>query len=178
LGLTGHAAATPGPAGTFRLLADALHLAAVSVWPGGLVCFALFLRCALGSQPSPLVKVAAKATHRFSTVSLMAVAVLSGTGLTMSFFFLHQVHDLWTSGYGRLLTTKVLVFFGMLAIGAWNLLVLRRKLGRQAQRDHGDEAASTARALFRNVVCEIVLGVIVLLIVAALGLTGPPVRSP
>jgi putative copper export protein len=178
LGLTSHAAAAPGAAGIFRFLVDAAHLVAASIWPGGLVCFALLLRCALRSQPSPLVTVAAMATHRFSTFSLMAVAVLSGTGLTMSFFFLHHVHDLWTSGYGCLLTTKILVFFGMLAIGAWNLLVLRRKLGRQAQRDHSGQAASTACTLFRNVLCEIVLGVIVLLIVAALGLTGPPERTP
>jgi copper resistance protein D len=177
LGLTSHAAAAPGPAGVFRFVVDAVHLGAASIWPGGLVCFALFLHCALRSRPSPLVTVAAGATHRFSTCSLLAVAVLSGTGLTMSFFFLHHVHDLWTSGYGRLLTAKLLVFSGMLAIGGWNLLVLRRKLGRQAQRDRNAEAGSTACTLFRNVVCEIVLGVIVLLIVAALGLTGPPAHS-
>jgi putative copper export protein len=66
----------------------------------------------------------------------------------------------------------------MLAIGAWNLVVLRRKLGRQSQRGHSGQAASTACTLFRNVLCEIVLGIIVLLIVAALGITGPPVHSP
>jgi putative copper export protein len=89
---------------------DAVHLVAASIWPGGLVCFALWPRCVLRSRPSPLVAVAARATHRFSTVSLMAVGVLSGTGLTISFFFLHQVHELWTSAYGRLLTTKLSIF--------------------------------------------------------------------
>jgi copper resistance protein D len=92
----------------------------------------------------------------------------------MSFFFLHQVHDLWTSAYGRLLTAKVLVFFGMVTIGAWNLLILRRKLGREAQPGNVDQSAPAARALFRNVCWEIVLAITVLLIVAALGLTGPP----
>jgi putative copper resistance protein D len=178
LGLTSHAAAAPGAAGIFRFFVDAVHLVAASIWPGGLVCFALLLRCALRSRPLPLVTVAATATHRFSTFSLAAVGVLSGTGLTMSFFFLHRVHDLWTSPYGRLLSAKILLFFGMLAIGAWNLVVLRRKLGRQSQRGHSGQAASTACTLFRNVLCEIVLGIIVLLIVAALGITGPPVHSP
>ena len=174
LGLTSHAAAAPGPAGLFRFLVDAVHLGAASVWPGGLVCFALFLHCALRSPPPTLVTVAARATHRFSTLSLMAVAVLSGTGLTMSCFFLHHVRDLWTSAYGRLLTAKVLAFFGMVTIGAWNLLILKRKLGRAAQPGNVGQGPPAARALLRNVCWEIVLGVTVLLIVAALGLTGPP----
>jgi putative copper resistance protein D len=92
----------------------------------------------------------------------------------MSFFFLHQVRDLWTSAYGRLLTAKVLVFLGMVTIGAWNLLVLKRKLGREAQAGNGGQSTTAARALFRNVSWEMVLGATVLLIVAALGLTGPP----
>ena len=177
LALTSHAAAAPGMTGTWRLLVDAVHLLAASIWPGGLVWFALLLRCALQSKPLPLLGIAARATHRFSALSLMAVGVLSGTGLVMRFFFLNQVHDLWTSAYGRLLTTKVIIFSGMLAIGAWNLLILRRKLGSQAQQPCGDEPAAPACALFRNVMCEIVLSAIVLLVVAALGLTGPPVRA-
>jgi putative copper resistance protein D len=176
LALTGHAAATPGRAGLFRMLVDALHLAATSIWPGGLVCFGLLLRCILRSQPGPPLTVAAGATQRFSTASLMAVAALSATGLTMSFFFLNQARDLWTSAYGRLLTAKVLVFFAMVAIGAWNLLVLRRKLGRQAQPGPSGRSTAAASALLRNVLWEIVLGAAVLVIVAALGLTGPPAR--
>jgi putative copper resistance protein D len=174
LALTGHAAATPGRAGLFRMLVDVLHLATASVWPGGLVCFALLLRSTLRCRPLPPLAAAAQATHHFSTSSLIAVAVLSATGLTMSGFFLHDARDLWTSAYGRLLTAKVLVFFGMVTIGAWNLLILRRKLGREAQPGNVDQSALAARALFRNVCWEIVLGITVLLIVAALGLTGPP----
>lgn len=178
LALIGHAAAAPGSAAAlFRFSIDALHLAAASVWPGGLVCFAVLLRCAMQSRPLPLVTVVSRATDRFSTLSLAAVAALSGTGLAMSCCFLHRVHELWTSAYGRLLTAKVLVFFGMLAIGASNLLVLRRKLGRQPRTERSSQSASTARALFRNVVWEIALAAFVLLIVAALGLSGPPARS-
>ena len=181
LSLTSHGAAAPGPAAVARTLVDAVHLLAASIWPGGLVCFALLLGCTVRARRStPVMVAAAAATHRFSTFSLAAVGGLSATGLTMSFFFLHQLQDLWTSGYGRLLTAKILAFFGMLAIGAWNLLVLRRKLWRQAQRAHGvpAPAAATARALCRNVLCEIVLSIVVLAMVAALGLTGPPVHQP
>jgi putative copper resistance protein D len=175
LALTGHASATPGPAGIFHLLADALHLAAASVWPVGLVCFALLLRSCLRARPVPLVIVAAQATDRFSTSSLIAVAVLGATGLTMSLSFIHHLHDLWTSGYGQLLTAKVLIFLGMVAFGAWNLLVLRRKLGREVRSEIAGRPASTAHALFRNVFWEIVMGTAVLLIVALLGTTEPPV---
>jgi putative copper export protein len=94
--------------------------------------------------------------------------------LTMSLFLLHHARDLWTSAYGRLLTAKVLLFCGMVAIGAWNLLVLNRKLGREAQPGNAGQPTPAAHALFRNVLWEIVLGTTVLLIVAALGITGPP----
>ncbi len=174
LALTGHASATPGPAGIFHLLVDALHLATASVWPVGLVCFALLLRSCLRARPLPLIIVASRATHRFSTSSLIAVAFLSATGLTMSFFYLHHAHDLWTSGYGQMLTAKVSIFLGMVAIGAWNLLVLKRKLAREAQRENVGQPAPAVRSLLRNVFWEIVLGTTVLLIVAMLGITGPP----
>jgi copper resistance protein D len=174
LALTGHAGATPGPIGIFHLLVDVVHLAAASVWPGGLVFLAILLRSILRSRPLPLVTVAARATERFSASSLLAVAVLSATGLTMSLFFLHHAHDLWRSAYGRLLTAKVLVFLGMVAIGACNLFVLKHKLGREAQPENVGQPATAVRALFGNVFGEIVLSAAVLLIVAALGMTGPP----
>ncbi len=178
LALTGHAAATPGPIGIVHLAADVLHLAAASVWPAGLVYFALFLRFCLRVRPAPLVTVAARATDRFSTASLLAVALLSATGLTIGFFMIHDPRDLWSTRYGRLLTAKILAFLVMLAFGAQNLLVLKRKLRQEAQPGSAGQPATAAAALLRNVVQEIVLGAAILLIVAMLGITEPPGMRP
>ncbi|MBV9492177.1 MAG: CopD family protein [Verrucomicrobia bacterium] len=174
LALTGHAAATSGPAGTVHLTVDAIHLAVTAIWPGGLVGFAMLLRSALRFRPAPLVGVAARATNRFSTFSLVAVAALSATGLAMSFFFLHDLRELWTTSYGRLLMSKVLLFAVMVAIGAWNLFVLKRKLRRHAHADQIGEPCPAMGLLLRNVRWEIGLGGAVLLAAVALGITEPP----
>ncbi|HEY0792907.1 MAG TPA: CopD family protein [Chthoniobacterales bacterium] len=174
LALTGHAAATPGAAGTWHLAIDALHLAAASVWPGGLACFALLLGSMMASPALDLRTAAARATTRFSASSLVAVAVLGATGLANSCFFFHDVRTVCTSLYGRLLLAKVLLFFGMLGFGAWNLFVLKAKLTRETQGAAAGRPTSTTRALFRNVLWEMALGTLVILAVAVLGMTEPP----
>jgi copper resistance protein D len=174
LALVGHAAATLGPAGGWQLAVDAIHLAATSVWPGGLLFFALLLRSTIALPSSDLRAMAARATRRFSAFSFFAVVVLSMTGLVTSLFLIHDVADLWKTMYGQLLTAKVLVFCGMMAFGAQNLLVLKPKLELEADRENASRETGAVRALFRNVLWELSLGGGVILIVAVLGITGPP----
>jgi copper resistance protein D len=176
LALVGHAAALPGPAGGLRLAVDAIHLAATSVWPGGLVFFALLLRSTLSLPSSDLCALAARATRRVSASSLVAVGVLSLTGLATSLFFVHNVGTLWTTTYGQLLTCKVIVFCGMMAFGAQNLLVLKHKVWVEAHGETAGTRTGAVRALFRNVLWEVALGGVIILIVAVLGITEPPER--
>jgi copper resistance protein D len=174
LALVGHAAAAPNPAGSLHLAVDAVHLAAASVWPGGLVFFALLLRSTIVSPPSDLRALTARATRRFSAFSLVAVAVLSMTGLATSLFFIHDVGDLSKTTYGQLLTAKVLVFCGMMAFAAHNLLILKPRVELEAHRENAARETGAVRALFRNVLSELALGGVVFLIVAVLGITEPP----
>lgn len=175
LALVGHATATPGPTGVLHLAIDTIHLAAASVWPGGLVFFALLLRSTIALPSSDLRMFAVRATYRFSTSSLLAVVVLSTTGLATSFFFIHDVHDIWRTTYGQLLTGKVLLFFGIVAMGAYNLLVLiKRKFCLEAHSMNVGRQTFAAQALFHNVLWEVALGAMIILMVAVLGMTEPP----
>lgn len=176
LALVGHASAALGPASGLHLAVDSVHLATASVWPGGLVLFALLLRSAIAAPASDLRVLTARATRRFSACSVVAVAVLSITGLATSFFFIHDASDLWKTTYGQLITAKVLVFGGMMAFGAQNLLVLKQRVELEAHQEKAGREMVAVRALFRNVVWEVALGVLIILIVAVLGITEPPHR--
>jgi putative copper export protein len=174
LALVGHASATLGPASGLHLAVDAVHLATASVWPGGLVLFALLLRSVIAAPSSDLRVLVARATRRFSACSVVAVAVLGTTGLATSFFFIHDAGDLWKTTYGQLITAKVLVLSGMMALGAQNLLVLKQRVELEAHLEKAGRKMVAVRALFRNVVCEVGLGALIILIVAVLGITEPP----
>jgi copper transport protein len=97
---TGHAVADPTP--TAAVLADAAHLAAMSVWLGGMVMvLAGLLRLA------PAAEMVA-ALPRFSRLAFGAVAVLAGTGVYQALATVGTPSALWQTNYGRLLSVKVL----------------------------------------------------------------------
>lgn len=87
---------------------DILHLASAAVWTGGLVQLVFALR---GGARADLVR-------RFSTLALVAVAVLSATGVIRALAELRAVSQLWTTGYGQLLIVKT-GLLGMLVGFGW-----------------------------------------------------------
>lgn len=158
LALVGHAGATPGPAGAFDIVFDAVHLLAAAAWLGGLPGLALLL--ASVRQPKAL---AARAAARFSALGIASVGALLLTGIINSWNLLSGPADLITTAYGRLLALKIGLFALMLAIAAVNRFHLTPLLaGLQARR-----------ALSRNSLAETGLGLGVLLLVGALGTMQP-----
>jgi len=154
LAWAGHAAAGGS---RFFTVADGFHLLAAGIWPGGLLPLALFLRSASDAA-------AIRAVHRFSAVSLVTVALLAATGAINAWHLVGGWAALGTTGYGRLLLVKVALFAAMVGIGARNLLALRPRLPEPAARV----------ALRGNVLAELVLGTVVIVIVAGLGMLPPP----
>jgi copper resistance protein D len=161
LSAVGHAAAGSGAAGAVRQAADAAHLFAAAAWFGGLVV--LFRLLATG--PDPLTT-ARRVVPRFSVVALIAVVIIVGSGVFEAMVFLGSPLALIDTGYGRLLIAKVIPVAGMIALGAFDRLVLVRAL------DGTDEALGLA-GLRHSVAAEIGLGTAVIAIVAVLGLMAP-----
>src|SRR4051812_24522221 len=121
--VAGHAldAGAPRP---LELAADVLHVAAASVWTGGLAALLVSLR-------SPEV------ARRFSRLALAAVATLAATGVVRALDGLSALDQLGDSGYGRALILKTVLVVLALAL-AWGT---RERLfaGREAGRRVGGE---------------------------------------
>jgi copper resistance protein D len=172
LAWAGHAGATLGAERPIHLTADAAHLIAAGLWPGGLLPLTLLLvRASRSSEPS-LLLVASAITRRFSALSLFVVGALAATGLTNSYFLVGSLRALIASEYGRLLMLKLLLFFTMIGLGVCNLLRLKPQLALANEQNATQRDA--LRKLMRNVIAELCLGTLVVLIVGALGATPPP----
>jgi len=159
--LVGHAGATPGIAGDFHLLSDMAHLLAAGAWLGGLPAF-LFVLMRARSEPgwSDFTVIM---TRRFSVVGILSVAILLASGLVNSWNLLSGPRDLLVTDYGRLIALKIGLFTAMVTIAAVNRFYLTPQLPKRA----------AMRALERNSLAEISLGLCVLVLVAILG-TRPP----
>jgi copper transport protein len=89
-------------------VADVVHVAAASLWLGGLVSLALALRAG-GDRRATLA--------RFSNLALVSVLVLAGTGVIRALAELDSVSQLWSTGYGRVLVVKTALLAALVGIG-------------------------------------------------------------
>ena len=108
--LAGHSATYGDHA--LALTAGVAHVWAAAAWFGGLLALAMHAwRGDRGVQ---------EATVRYSRVATIAVVVLLVAGMANGYARMDTVSDLWNSGYGRLLTAKMLVFAFALVF-AWQV---------------------------------------------------------
>ena len=154
LALTGHAAGTAGHSMAVNSLG--LHLVAVTVWVGGL--FALLVL-----RPSDTA-LAAKITKRYSTLALLAFAVVAVTGVVSASLRLRSPADLFT-GYGSIVLLKSAV---LVLLGIFGALYRRRILAR-----FSTDTKRTA-TFWRLAIAEISLMGIAIGLASALSRTAPP----
>jgi copper resistance protein D len=173
LAWAGHARASPGPLALIHLLGDGFHLLALAFWPGALAPLAVFLLSLLKSRQAAAIALASPVVRRFSVSSLTAVALLALTGLLNSIFMVGSFTALLTSAYGQILISKLILFLAMIGFGAWNLLFLKSRIGLDLSTVRLEKKSALV-LLLRNVLCEIGLGILVVLIVGLLGITPPP----
>ena len=121
-GGVGHAAA--GNAPTLALLADTSHLAAASVWIGGLIILAACL------LPRRRTGELAEAMPRYSRVALGCVAVLAVTGTYQAWREVWPIPALWATSYGQLLLAKVIGFLLIVAVAYFSRQAVQRRYVR------------------------------------------------
>jgi len=156
------AAATVHP---FGVSGDMLHLCAAGFWIGGLVPLTIFLARVRASFS--LGETVVRVVRRFSTLSLCCVSVLIVTGISNSWLLVGSLHALFTTPYGRLLLLKLTLFGILIGFGTRNRFLVKARLRK------GSANPDLLSQLRRNVLCEVCLGVAVVLIVACLGATPP-----
>ena len=171
---TGHAAARGGVDFFLRVAADGLHLLAASVWPTGLLPFALFLVAARRAENFSNLPPILAVVRRFSAVSFITVGVMVVTGMVNSWFLVGNMGALFTTPYGHILCLKLSLFAGILGFAAWNRFRLLPALFLYTDALADKNVTPLLRRLQNFVLAELVLAVGVIAVVSVLGITPPP----
>jgi copper transport protein len=161
LSLSGHSAADRGSSWLSEL-ADWAHLAAASVWIGGLVQLAFVVW--------PLAPdLRRSAFLRFSRLATGLIVVILSAGIYLSVLRLPHLSDLWSAGYGRVLLVKLSLVSLALLWGAAHHFLVRPALER---------GAPLFARLPRSLAGESALGMAILLAAAVLVDSKPPPQPP
>lgn len=164
LTLSGHAANRSGPI-SIVIVADFLHLVAAALWLGGVAWLALAVWPSARDSRNPVPgDLLGTCLGRFSTLATYLVGTLMIAGGWLAFSRLQSPRDL-LSGYGLLLSAKVLVALAALALGLFHRKVLLPAL-RPAHR-HSHPGTRSLRL-------EAVLLTVAMLAAAMLTNTAPP----
>ena len=166
-GAAGHAAQT-SPRG-LTLAFDWLHMAAGSLWLGGLAgLLVLWLSLSVRERVPALSVV----VPRFSAVAFASVLVLAGSGIGEAVDHLPALDALWLTGYGQAILVKTGLLAAALLIASGNLLRSRPRLVAAVKRPELGEPA--ARLLRRLVSGEVVVVTGIVFAAAVLSSLAPP----
>jgi copper transport protein len=147
-GLAGHAAQT-NPV-SLSLFLDSVHLAAGSIWLGGLVGL-LVLGATVGSLR---VQTFAAVVPRFSKVAFVSVMALVASGIGSALQHFPTLDSLWTTSYGQALILKLLFLGGTMMIAAVNFGWTAPSFRRVDAGADGSKPTSVLRVLVSS---EVVL---------------------
>lgn len=173
--LAGHAASQDLVA--LAVVADVVHLLAVSLWLGGLAVLAVaVLPRRVGDELATVVP-------RFSRLAFWSVAAVLVTGSFQSWRQVRTTAALTDTTYGRLLIVKILLFAALVGLGALSRRVVQARYRVPAARlsfgpgtDTADPDRATVAQLRRAVGAETVIAVAVLAVTALL-VNAQPARS-
>jgi copper transport protein len=134
-----------------------LHGICVAYWVGA---FAPLIAMAAAPKPELL-----PALNRFSSVAVLVVGVLVLTGLVLAVVQLETVHALIETNYGLILSAKLALVVGLLALAALNRFRLTPALVTNPV---------AVRPLVRSIALEAGIAVVILASVAGWRFTPPP----
>jgi len=117
--LTTHAAARlDNRAGL--LLVEGLHQLGAAIWVGGIPCFLLALARVRDGASWRLVGA------RFSRMSMVGVACILVSGITMSVLYIGDWQGFYGTAFGVMVGAKIAMFLMLLGLGGMNFLLLER----------------------------------------------------
>jgi copper transport protein len=166
-GAAGHAAQASPRGLTLGL--DWLHLAAGSVWLGGLIGLLVLFA---GTSARLRVAALSVVVPRFSNVALASVVLLAGAGIGESVIHMPAVNALWDTGFGVAILVKAGLLGGVILIASGNLL--RSKPALVAARERAEAGEPAARLLRNLVSIEAVVVAGVVFAAAILSSLAPP----
>ena len=169
--LESHAASDPRP--LLPVLADWVHMTAVSVWVGGLYSFLGGMWLIRMLAPEPRTRFTSTLIPHFTVLAMSSVGALTLTGIYASILRIGALDALWSTPYGKALLLKLFIAAPMLAMGAINFLFTTPSMRRAAARPGGSPGLVTR---FRRLLAsEAALGCVILIWVGVFT-TLPPVK--
>jgi copper transport protein len=157
-------------AGRLTAVVNPLHVLAGGLWIGTLFVLAFAVLPLTVRRWWPEGRHAAAVAvmvRRFSTLALASSAVLVLTGVTTAWIHLKHLSALWTTAYGLVLCTKLLVVIAVASVGAFNWRAQSPRLGDDVATD----------SLVRTSRTELALALVVLLLTAIL-VSLPAPKAP
>lgn len=167
--VTGHA----GEDGllTVANMVNWLHLVSISLWGGAVIVYAVVVMPEIRKQGDS--GQAATAIGRLSTLATMALGVVLLSGIFNSWRQLNELSELWTTSYGWVLMTKLVLVAIMMLIGALNRFHWVPKL-LAWQRDRGESWGAPAHHLLQVLRLDSALFIAILMAAVVLGFQPPP----
>jgi putative copper resistance protein D len=138
-------------------LAGALHQLGAAIWIGGLPFFLFALARTEGTPGIAAVG------RRYSLLSMGSVAAILAGGVAFGFGYFDSPEAVWGTAYGLMVSTKVLLFVGLLLFGLANFRLVER-----LRRDPATPAIRLRRF------AEVEMGIGVTIFFAAASLTSLP----
>ena len=164
-GMTAHASQTRQP--TWGVVADFLHVTAVSAWVGGLLVLALCL------LPRRQLSELERVVPGFSKVALASVLVIVTSGLILLWQIAGSVDGFWSTHYARVLFVKLGFFALVLTAAFQSKRWVETHLLTGTETGHRFAPRTTTRAFALSVGAESVLVLTVLTAVGVLVTTSP-----
>ncbi len=172
--LAGHAS-IESPVGVF-FPSDAIHVAAGSVWVGGIVCLLFALPAATRRlQPDGRSRLLLATLSRFSPLALASVVAIAVTGVVQAYIDVRSFSSLLNTTYGALIIAKTLLLAALIGLGWVNrehLIPTLQRIVAEAGAPGG--AGRLARSTLRG---ELGLMVSVFGVTAALISYAPPIDT-
>ena len=172
--LSGHASVS-SPTGLLFPL-DVVHVVAMSVWLGGLVCLVGVLPAATRRlEPAERTRLLAGTLVRFSPIALACVIALLVSGVVQAYVHIRTWDGLFHSAYGVAVIVKFALLMVLIGLGAINrqrtIPALRRAVSES--RSPGEIGVLLRRTLR----AEVLLLIVVLGVTSALVAYTPPVDA-
>ncbi len=120
ISLTSHAAARPD---FFPFLSDLVHMLAVVIWGGGLLCFAALPWRDIRADLPGHTRLIGRLVERFSTLAIMAVLAIATTGAIAS--FLHVYGWLTDKSQPHYFSSRFLVLKAETGLATHGILLFR-----------------------------------------------------
>ncbi|MDR7543447.1 MAG: copper resistance protein CopC [Armatimonadota bacterium] len=161
--------------GPLAAVVDWAHLLANASWLGGLACLVLIVLASRGDDRKRLASVL---LPRFSRLAAICLGVVVTTGLYGIWLHMPGLRALALTQYGRFLSAKLVFVVPLVALGAVNRFVVRRRLQAVPVRGgvmSDDGAAAGAAQFLRLAGAEVGVAAVVLFVAALLAAT-PPAR--